>query len=64
MRRMAVLDEGLLRTVENYREDVAANNVATTGVNEECVFNAIPSYHCVINQYCNAMHDLPDGVFK
>jgi hypothetical protein len=64
MRHMTVLDEVLLRTVENYREDVAVNDVSVTGVNEECVFNDIPSYHCVINQYCDLMHDLPEGVFK
>ncbi|XP_032688505.1 uncharacterized protein LOC116852345 [Odontomachus brunneus] len=35
----------LLRNIENYKLDVENNDVTTTGINEECVFNEIEDFH-------------------
>ena len=64
MRHTTVLDQTLLRTVQNYQDDVQVNNVTVTGVIVECFFNAVPNFHCVVNQYCDLMHDVPEGVLK
>lgn len=51
-----------LRTVQNYREDLAVGDSSLTGIKEECIFNAVPNYHCVQNGNCDVMHDLFEGM--
>ncbi|KAJ1521727.1 hypothetical protein ONE63_003368 [Megalurothrips usitatus] len=63
-RRRVSVPYNLLRTVDNYRYDVNTNNVTLTGVKELCVWNEIPSYHCIVNFSCDIMHDLFEGVLK
>jgi len=53
-----------LRNEENYKLDVLQENVSETGVNELCVFNAIPNYHVIINSVCDFMHDVTEGVAR
>ncbi|XP_008189357.1 uncharacterized protein LOC103311498, partial [Acyrthosiphon pisum] len=53
-----------LRSEENYMLDVLQENVSETGVNELCVFNAIPNYHVIINSVCDFMHDVTEGVAR
>lgn len=54
-------DESLLRTPQNYCEDVSK---LAYGVNEECTFNEIPHFDCSINITCDIMHDLFEGVCR
>lgn len=53
-----------LRNEENYKLDVLQANAAETGVNELCVFNAIPNYHVITNSVCDFMHDVTEGVAR
>ncbi|XP_029341015.1 uncharacterized protein LOC115033122 [Acyrthosiphon pisum] len=53
-----------LKNEENYKLDVLQENVSETGVNELCVFNAIPNYHLIINSVCDFMHDVTEGVAR
>jgi len=52
----------LLRDEANYAADVITNDVALTGIREECVWNVLESYHVVINRIVDIMHDLLEGV--
>ncbi|KAJ1519025.1 hypothetical protein ONE63_011369 [Megalurothrips usitatus] len=55
-------DESLLRTVTNYAEDVAKNNLTLTGIKEACVFNSVKSFHVAQSQSVDIMHDGPESV--
>ncbi|KAK3907374.1 Zinc finger protein C25B8.19c [Frankliniella fusca] len=50
-------NESLLRTVENYSEDLAQENMALTGVKELCVFNSVKSFHVAQSLSIDLMHD-------
>jgi hypothetical protein len=54
-------DESLLRTPNNYSEDVLT---LAYGVKEECIFNEIPHFDCSINITSDIMHDLFEGVCR
>lgn len=51
----------LLRTPENYIKHLETN---AYGIEEECVFNSIPSYNVVLNGSFHEMHDIPEGVIR
>ena len=53
-----------MRTVGNYADDVAVDNVSETGIWEECEWNKVPSYHCIENPSCDTMHDVSGGALK
>ncbi|KAE8741797.1 hypothetical protein FOCC_FOCC012658 [Frankliniella occidentalis] len=53
-----------LRTVQNYRADVATNDSYFTGVKEECLWNSLASYHCIEAGVCDVMHDINEGLLK
>lgn len=52
----------LLRNAENYKLDVEKNDVSTTGIYEECVFNEINNFHILENSTLDIMHDIYEGV--
>lgn len=52
----------LLRNVENYELNVKKNDVSTTGINEECVFNEIEDFHILENSALDIMHDIYEGI--
>ncbi|XP_052130760.1 uncharacterized protein LOC127751350 [Frankliniella occidentalis] len=64
LQRMTHVPANLLRTVENYAEDVQTNNLPLTGVFEECVFNQLSSYHVITNPSVDIMHDILEGTGK
>ncbi|XP_034236587.1 uncharacterized protein LOC117642457 [Thrips palmi] len=64
VKRMLFVPEYLLRTPENYANDVATNDQQLTGVYEECVFNEVGSYHVALNQSVDIQHDVLEGVAK
>ena len=58
---MTVENPMLLRTKENYIEDVQKNCIST-GIREECIFNEIIDFHVVDNKCIDLMHDVCEGV--
>ena len=56
--------ESLLRTVDSYNVDLLINDVSKTGINEECVFNEISTFHCILNAVVDIMHDIYEGVCR
>jgi len=55
-------EEALLRDNENYSQDVAANDVSSTGVHERCIWDVLRSFQLVDNWFCDSLHDLLEGV--
>ncbi|XP_046805208.1 uncharacterized protein LOC124419499 [Lucilia cuprina] len=52
----------ILRNRINYRESLEQGLMAETGVSTTCIFNDIPSFHCVENYSVDIMHDIFEGV--
>jgi hypothetical protein len=53
-----------LRNSENYKVDVLRNDVSSTGIKEECVFNSLKNYNVCSNIAVDVMHDLLEGCVK
>ncbi|KMQ86980.1 hypothetical protein RF55_13884, partial [Lasius niger] len=51
-------NESVLRTRTSYAIDLALDNSSITGIKEECVFNAVNSFHVIDNAYVDIMHDV------
>lgn len=52
----------LLRTPQNYSEDILLNDISRTGIKENCIFNVLPHFHATTNYSVDIMHDLLEGV--
>lgn len=52
----------LLRTEENYLQDVEINNMTATGVKKWSIFNKLPCFHVVNGTANDLPHDLLEGV--
>jgi hypothetical protein len=52
----------LLRNEENYKADVAANDLSKTGISENCAFHQITSFKVWENTCFDIMHDFLEGV--
>lgn len=52
----------LLRTEENYLQDVERNNMTATGVKKWSIFNTLPCFHVVNGTANDLPHDLLEGV--
>lgn len=50
------------RNISNYNFDLQKNNPKETGINSECCFNDIPSFHVVENFSVDVMHDIFEGI--
>ena len=64
MLHMDTVDEALLRNVMNYDSDVRREDISSTGIHSECVFNDIPSFHVTSNYAVDVMHDISEGVLR
>ncbi|KAJ1530228.1 hypothetical protein ONE63_005155 [Megalurothrips usitatus] len=53
-----------MRTEVNYAEDLEVGDCSLTGINEQCVWNEMPSFYCVKIVHCDAMHDICEGMLK
>lgn len=51
----------LLRTEENYLQDVEARNMTETGVSNWSIFNTVPYFHVVNGTANDRTHDLFEG---
>ena len=52
----------LMRTIDNYSDDVNTNNFMSTGIYGESVLNQINSFHVVTNYCVDIMHDIFEGI--
>lgn len=62
IRYQTVEDKQLLRTVNEYANDLQKNDVFITGLTEICVWNQLDSFHVLQNMSCDIMHDVFEGV--
>lgn len=51
----------LLRTPQNYKNDVDLQNQSKTGIRESCIWNRLEGYHVCKNMVVDLMHDLNEG---
>ncbi|KAJ8668770.1 hypothetical protein QAD02_000029 [Eretmocerus hayati] len=61
IKSMIQKDEALLRTIENYLEDLRRKQSCETGLLEECVFNELDDYNNLDNGGLDLMHDVFEG---
>lgn len=59
---LAVHDNSMLRTKNNYDLDVLRKNPTETGIQEECAFHDIVKFHITENIYVDLMHDVQEGI--
>ncbi|XP_011858410.1 PREDICTED: uncharacterized protein LOC105555968, partial [Vollenhovia emeryi] len=62
MTTTTVSDDKKLRTVQNYSDDVNIQNLAMTGIKEQCVWDTIPSFSFILSICFDIMHELLEGV--
>lgn len=61
-RSLASLEgEYYLRTRKSYDRDLKINNLSSTGIKDEYVFDNICGYHVTKNKSCDGMHDCSEG---
>lgn len=59
---LSVENLSLLRTLQNYDENVSNGDYKNTGIYEESIFNKINNFHVINNYAVDIMHDLFEGV--
>lgn len=52
----------LLRNFQNYAHDVEKQNLSSTGLKENCIWNTLEDFHFTTNYSVDVMHDLFEGV--
>lgn len=57
-----VENKQLLRTINNYSNDINTNDFKSTGIYQESVLNQIYSFHVVTNYCVDVMHDIFEGI--
>lgn len=60
--KAAVECKKYIRNIHNYAEQVIVNDKSITGINSECIFNSIESFHVTTNFSVDAMHDIFEGI--
>lgn len=55
-------NSNLLRTVSQYNTDITNNEISSSGIKHECIFNKLQSFHAVQNFAVDIMHDIYEGV--
>lgn len=51
----------LMRTIENYNNDINTNDFINTGIDHESILNKISNFHVVTNYCVDVMHDIFEG---
>jgi len=54
----------LLRTEQNYNNDLLLNNITETGIKENSIWNKINYFNVTANATIDQMHDFDEGVYK
>ncbi|XP_072181468.1 uncharacterized protein [Diadema setosum] len=52
----------MLRTIQNYVDDLARDNLQETGVKMKCPLNSVLHFHVITNRAPDVMHDMFEGV--
>jgi len=52
----------LMRTVDNYNNNINTNNFINTGIYQESILNKIFNFHVVTNYCVDVMHDIFEGI--
>jgi len=52
----------LMRTIDNYCDDINTNNFINTGIYQESILNKISNFHVVTNYCVDLMHDIFEGI--
>lgn len=52
----------LMRTINNYDDDVRVNDFQSTGIIQESTLNNLPSFHVIENYYVDVMQDVFEGI--
>ena len=52
----------MLRTLENYDDDLSRNNLQETGIKSACPLNSVTKFHVITNHAQDVMHDMFEGV--
>lgn len=55
-------DSTVMRTVQNYSDDVAKMCFSETGIYKESIMNSLYSFHVTMNFCADSMHDLFEGI--
>jgi len=55
-------DATLMRTDQNYEQDVRIDNMTATGIKERSVFTEIPGYEMPTDVSVDIFHDGPEGI--
>ena len=55
-------DRDLLRTLENYEDDLQLQNLQETGIKLPCPLNDVVHFHIINNRAPDIMHDMLEGV--
>ena len=63
VQRVTVEEKLMMRTKDNYEEDLNRHNLQETGVKAECPLNRVAHFHVTQNNAPDIMHDLLEGVF-
>ncbi|KAK9736409.1 hypothetical protein QE152_g12506 [Popillia japonica] len=53
--------DATIRTVENYNVDLYDNQC---GIKDDCIFNELQHFHCVLNTGVDIMHDIYEGICR
>lgn len=64
MTKQMRVDKSILRTMENYLEDLTVGDVTLTGVKEKCIWLAVRNFDLFTQTGVDVMHDIHEGVMK
>ncbi|KAJ8043231.1 hypothetical protein HOLleu_10228 [Holothuria leucospilota] len=62
LQKQVTQDENLLRTKENYEDDLEQNDLSLTGIREPTVLNNLDKFHVIENVIPDVMHDFLEGI--
>jgi hypothetical protein len=64
MRKQCYSDISLIRSLEQYNQDVLECDVTTSGIKDVCVWNDVCGFNVLDQSGMDIMHDLLEGVCK
>lgn len=62
LKKSTVAYSSNLRTPQNYMEDIAKNDLSSTGIKENSIWNSLSCFHVTENSAVDIMHDFSEGI--
>ncbi|KAB0790079.1 hypothetical protein PPYR_15603, partial [Photinus pyralis] len=59
---MVVHNDITLRNKDNYAKDLLIDNISSTGIKENCIWNTLKAYHVTENFGVDLSHDIFEGI--